>query len=138
MSHHSATAGESDGIEPELGDASACLDVYMGRLGSVAGVEEEPKPPDAKDRRHRRSSCRLRRHTPWLGEEHQPGLANAWRMSGARPSSPSSTTGFSFARPLHALVSQRLCIKPTASIFPRKTHVLHCVDQGEDGPAEKE
>jgi hypothetical protein len=52
MPPDSATAGESDGIEPELGDPVACLDVHMGRLGSVAGIEEEPKPSDAKDRRH--------------------------------------------------------------------------------------
>ena len=58
MSSQSATGCESDGIEPELGRPVARLDVYMDRLDTVARIEEEPKPSDAENCRHRRAFCR--------------------------------------------------------------------------------
>jgi hypothetical protein len=50
-----ATTDEPYGVQPELCDTGARLDVYVRGLGSIARVEEEPEPADAQDRRHRRS-----------------------------------------------------------------------------------
>jgi hypothetical protein len=48
-----ATAVRQPGrSEPELGSASVSLDVYVGRLVAVSGVEEEPVRAGYRDRRH--------------------------------------------------------------------------------------
>jgi hypothetical protein len=45
----SSTAGESNGVQPELGDVAASLDVDILRLIAVACVEEESIRTSAKE-----------------------------------------------------------------------------------------
>jgi hypothetical protein len=47
-----AAPGQTDRIEPQLGDLLVPLDVDMGRLAAVTRVEEEPVRANSQDRGH--------------------------------------------------------------------------------------
>jgi hypothetical protein len=49
----SSTASQPNRIEPKLGNAPIPLDVNMGRLVTLARVEEESIRPNCEDGRHR-------------------------------------------------------------------------------------
>jgi hypothetical protein len=49
----STTAGQSNRIEPELGNTAVPLGVNVGRLATVARAEEEPIWPNFEDGRRR-------------------------------------------------------------------------------------
>jgi len=45
-------ARQANRIKPELGFPVVALDVDVGQLGTIAGIEEEPLRPDPQHRRH--------------------------------------------------------------------------------------
>jgi hypothetical protein len=52
FSVESATALKPDWVEPELRFTFVAFDMDMGRLGTIAGVEEEPKWTHSEYSRH--------------------------------------------------------------------------------------
>jgi hypothetical protein len=84
VSPESTATGQSDGIEPKLGNPVVPLRVNVGWLLTVTGIEEEPIGPYSEDSRHSTGSRLVRRGLAQKGWRPQCSRRGHWQYPDRR------------------------------------------------------